>query len=491
MKAEGPDRATNAARCHERSGRPEQALEAAWSVLESDPDDAEAKSLIARILRHYPASAPPERRQSLERLLADPSVDPAIVARAAWHLLLKPGQPLAVHASDPEPLARWAETDGFAVRLLEEGPLTVLEAERILTGVRRWLLLSGRAGEFPRLSAALSAQAAWNGGAWLIGPDERAPLDAEPGNPMIGAYFAPSPPARASDGSSDKVTDAVAAQYEDWPFPPWSRVTTPRPQTLPEAVEKLDDGRPSGLPIEADLLVAGCGTGREAALWALRFPDARITAIDISAASLAYARERCRAIGLDRIDFRRLDLHRVADLGMKFDFISCSGVLHHLPDPEAGWAALVDVLTPGGATRVMVYSRIARLKVAAAQRHLADLRGRPADADLLREARRRLIDRSPALLETWPDFYTLAGIHDLVLHRHEDSFDVPRIARALDRLGLDLLAFDLPTAFHRARYRAEHPEDPQFRDVRAWAALEMRDPFLFQGMYEFWCRKPA
>jgi SAM-dependent methyltransferase len=308
---------------------------------------------------------------------------------------------------------------------------------------------------------------------------------------MAAAYFAPPPAPDPAAAFADPVTAAVAAQYRDWPSPAWSRVTPPSPRTVPGLVESLDQGRPSGLPVDSELLVAGCGTGREAALWALRFPDARITAIDLSEASLAYARERCRALGLDRIDFRRLDLLSVAELGRTFDFIGCSGVLHHLPDPEAGWAALAAVLKPGGAMRVMLYSKVARLKVRAAQRHIADLQDRPVDSDLLRAARRRLIERAPDLLATWSDFYTLAGVHDLLLHRHEDPFDVPRIARALDRLGLELLAFHLPTPFHRARYRRDHPEDPAFRDVEAWAALEKREPFLFQAMYNFHCRKPA
>jgi SAM-dependent methyltransferase len=407
---------------HERAGRLVEAVREAWAALDADPDAAEAKSLISRIFRYAPGSAPTERQGDLQRLLADPAIEPAVLARAAWHLLLAPGQPLAHLGRDPAELAR---------------------------------------------------------------------LDSEPEAPIAAAYFpsASGPPATAEFG--DPVTRAVAAQYEEWPYPPWSRITPPPPQTLPEAVEKLDRGRPSGLPVQADLLVAGCGTGREAALWALRFPAARIAAIDLSSASLAYARARCAANGIDRIDFRQLDLHDVADLGTKFDFIACSGVLHHLPDPERGWAALAAVLKPGGVMRVMVYSKIARLKVKAAQRHLADLRDRPVDAELLREARRRLIERAPDLLASWPDFYALAGVHDLLLHRHEDSFDVPRIARALDRLGLELLAFHLPTPAHRERYRRDHPADPDFRDFEAWAALEMRDPFLFQGMYNFHCRKPA
>lgn len=480
-----------AAAAQEREGRPSNALAEAWAALDLDPADGEAKALIVRILRHAPGSAPVERRDGLEALLADPRVEPSVVARAAWHLLLAEGQPLAAPGPDPEELARWAESDSLTARLLEESPVTILQAERGLTRLRRWLLLDRRWAEHPRLVEALGAQTALNGGAWPIAPDERARLDKEGEGPMAKAYFAPSPGRGSTAAFGDPVTDAVAAQYEEWPYPPWSRITAAAPETLPAAVEKLDGGRPSGLPVDGDLLVAGCGTGREAALWAQRFPDARITAIDLSEASLSYARGRCAALGLDRIDFRKLDLRDVADLGMTFHFIACSGVLHHLADPEAGWAALDSVLRPGGVMRIMVYSKIARLKVRAAQRHLEDLRGRPADSDLLREARRRLIERAPDLLATWPDFYTLAGIHDLLLHRHEDPFDVPRIARALDRLGLELLAFHLPTEWHRARYREENPGDPGFRDVGAWAALEKRDPFLFQAMYNFHCRKPA
>jgi SAM-dependent methyltransferase len=289
---------------------------------------------------------------------------------------------------------------------------------------------------------------------------------------------------------ADPVTRQVALQYRAWPYPSWSRLTPPRPTTIPSFMAKLDNGRRSNLPVAAEILVAGCGTGREAAIAALHFPDSNVTAIDISEASLAYAEARCRALGLDRIDFRLLDLHRAGELDRRFDFITSSGVLHHLPDPEAGWAKLAAVLKPGGGMHVMVYSKVGRLKVRAAQSLIEDLRDRRVDDDLLREVRRRLIRRAPQLMVGSGDYYTLAGIHDLLLHPHEDPFDVPRIVRAIEALGLELLAFDLPTPLTRARYRSEHPEDPDFRDVAAWSALEKTQPFLFSGMYKFWCRKP-
>ena len=480
QKSELPE----SARALEEAGRPAEALEEAWRAFRLEPDE-ETKRLLVRLLAFNPRLAQPEWRGDIARLVVDPAVEPTSVGRAGWHILL-PSLPDA-----PEALAKRIESDEFALRLLDQTYVAVLEAEEKLTRLRRWMLVSGRWEEFPNLIAALAAQAEHNDGAWLFDAEEKAALEAAPDAPISRAYQ-PRPRVPPSNRDyPDPVTQSVAGQYLDWPYPAWSRVTAPGPTTLPAVVEAMDEGRPSGLPATSKVLVAGCGTGREAALIALRFPDARITAIELSPASLACAVERCAASGLDDIDFRLLDLNRVADLGRTFDFITCSGVLHHLPDPEAGWAALAGVLRPGGVMRIMLYSKLARLRVRAAQSHIADLRDHPVDADLLREARRRLIEKAPDSMGSSLDFFTLGGVHDLLFHRHEDPFDVPRIVRAIDTLGLELLAFDLPTPFQRARYLRDHPHDPLFRDVQAWTALERKEPFLFRSMYKFWCRKPA
>lgn len=488
-----PDRdiGLESVRALDEAGDHAGALAGAWQALREAPEDGEAKRLAVGLLRRHPALAGAVWREEIARLVLDPAVEPISVARAGWLLLLAPGESLARAPDDPAALAARAEADALVLRLLEQTYVAVLEAETILTRLRRWLLLSDRWPEFPRLVRALEAQAGHNGGAWLLDPEEEARLDGIAGTPIASAYRPRRAAAVEAPQFADPVTEAVACQYRRWPYPVWSRVTAPPPKTLPALVEALDEGRPSGLPVAAEMLVAGCGTGREAALLALGFPEARVTAIDLSETSLAYAAERCGAAGLSGIDFRAMDLHDVADLGVAFDFIACGGVLHHLPDPEAGWTALAGALKPGGVMRVMVYSKVARLRIRRARAHVADLAGRPIDDDLLRETRRRLIDKAPDLVAGSIDFYTLGGVHDLLHHRHEDPFDVPRIVRALDALGLELLAFDLPAPFHRARYRRDHPHDPAFRDVGAWSALENEQPFLFRGMYKFWCRKPA
>jgi SAM-dependent methyltransferase len=472
------------------AGRHAEALEAVRLALRQAPDDPDGKRLAARLLGRHPAAALPAWREDIARLVVDPAIDPMMVAPAGWHLLLARGGSLAAQAGDPATLARAMEADSFALALLDQAYVTRLDAERMLTGLRRWLLLSGAWPDFPRLVAALAAQAEQNGGAWLFDADERREIDAHPGTAIAAAYR-PGAPTPAGEPFADPVTGAVAGQYRQWPYPAWKRVTVPPATTIADEVAAVDFGRPPGLPAEAEMLVAGCGTGREAALAALRYPDARITAIDLSETSIAYAAERCREGPPARIDFRAMDLLSVAGLGRRFHFIACSGVLHHLPDPEAGLAALAGVLEPGGVIRAMVYSEPARAGIRAARALLADLCDRPVDSDLLREARRRLIAEPPAIVEGSIDFYTLPGVHDLLLHRHEDSFDVPRIGRALAALGLELLAFDLPSPALRARYRWDHPNDPGMRDLDAWAALERDQPSLFRSMHKFWCRKPA
>jgi SAM-dependent methyltransferase len=246
------------------------------------------------------------------------------------------------------------------------------------------------------------------------------------------------------------------------------------------------------LPVDARILVAGCGTGRQAAALALAYPDATLTAIDISQASIDYAEKQCRSLGLHRIEFRKLDLYEAAQLVRPFDAIFCAGVLHHLPDPERGLEVLASMLRPGGVMNIAVYTKIARLFIAGARKFVADLAATPVSDDLLREARRRFLDSPDQPLMnsiTWgPEFGTLIGVYDLLLHRHEDPFDIPRIEQALQRARLKILSIVLPSPLHQAQYDAMFPQDPGRRDFRAWAIFEARHPRAFAGMCQFWCR---
>lgn len=448
-------------------------LAAATKAWRAAPDDAAARTRLAVSLWRRPDLTGASHLPAITAMIRDPAIDPAQFEAAGW-VALGPDLP---DPADPETAALWLEANDLAIALLEQAQVADAGAEHLLSAARRWLLLDRRTAAFPRLTAALIRQAAINGGAWPFEDDERAALMNAPD--FLPAYL-PEPPGKADEKFAAPVTRAVAAQYGRWPYPVWQRANATTLRSLVAALRACGPDAPV-LPERPKILVAGCGTGREAMTLAHLAPDATVTAIELSETSLAVARDRCA--GQANLRFLRHDLHTVAELGERFDYIACSGVLHHLPDPEAGWAALVGVLAPGGAMQVALYSKIARLPVAAARARLGGLIDEPVTDDLIREARRRLIVAPVPSVSDSRDFFSTAGVHDLLFHVHEDCFDVPRIARAIDRLGLKLLRFGLPAPEDVASYRATAPHDPLQRDVTAWHAYEMRNPSTFAAMY--------
>ena len=110
---------------------------------------------------------------------------------------------------------------------------------------------------------------------------------------------------------------------------------------------------------EHSILIAGCGTS-QAAKHALRWPGAHVVGIDFSATSVRCTEELKRKYELKNLEVRCLPLERVGELGASFDQIVCTGVLHHLPDPDAGLGALRDVLATDGAMHLMVYAPYGR-----------------------------------------------------------------------------------------------------------------------------------
>jgi ubiquinone/menaquinone biosynthesis C-methylase UbiE len=481
---------------HWANGQPRSAIETAWAAFDLDSSDRAVKGLLVHLLDSFPSELASERQSAFFRLLTDRQVEPIFLSLAGWNLVLR-SHTLAGDALEDtslELLVVAFESDELAIALLQEAPVCSPVAERLLTRLRRWLLLSGEWRCHSGLVSALTVQASLNGGAWPFDDSERARLRSPDSAPMVAAYLPRGPVTDTVElDAANPVTRAVAAHYESWPYPFWTRITLDNPRRLPDVVRKMDAGAAQGVPVDANMLIAGCGTGRQAAIVASQYPDATVTAIDVSEASLAYARRQCAKLGIDRVQFRKLDLYDVAQLGQRFDAIHCSGVLHHLPDPERGLGALTDVLQPWGIMNINVYSRIGRLVVAGARTFIRDLVQQRVTDDLLREVRRRFLEgpQHPLVSQIIhaQDFVTLAGTYDLLLHRHEDPFDIPRIERALKGFGLRLLSFELPTPSATARYDAMFPSDPKHRDINSWQAFEKREPWVFAGLYKFWCRK--
>src|SRR5687768_16090119 len=101
------------------------------------------------------------------------------------------------------------------------------------------------------------------------------------------------------------------------------------------------------------ILVAGCGTGREAFSLRRQCPQAEILAVDFSRGSITIARElQRRSAEMRSIRFVVADLlscNFARSVGRDFDFISCHGVLSYLPAPGRILKNLGRCLRPDGA----------------------------------------------------------------------------------------------------------------------------------------------
>jgi len=295
----------------------------------------------------------------------------------------------------------------------------------------------------------------------------------------------------------DGVSRQVQAQYEQNPYPRWIVAPEPRPSESLDALIRQGLPRapfsPLGKGGGLEILIAGCGTGRQAIAVARQFPQAQLLAIDLSTASLGYAKVRTDALEIRNISYAQGDIQKIASIGRTFDLIHSDGVLHHLGDPWAGWRALLSCLRPGGVMHISLYSEIARRDVAAARAFIAE-RSYTGSAEDIRACRDELMRHADGTalknVTLFNDFFTTSECRDLLFHVQEHRMTLPEIKAFLAASGLVFLGFelDLPTLQH---YAARFPGDPAMIDLDQWDVFERDHPYTFASMYRFWVQKPA
>jgi SAM-dependent methyltransferase len=259
--------------------------------------------------------------------------------------------------------------------------------------------------------------------------------------------------------------DPVRTQYEAYPYPPRDpadearRLVTGSPSD-PAEIDHFGFGGRRDWSQPFRVLVAGGGTGDALVMLAQRCHDAgvaaEITYLDLSARSRAIAEARIAARRLAGIRFLTGSLLDAPDLG-RFDYIDCCGVLHHLPDPQAGFAALAAALAPGGVLGAMVYAPHGRSGVYPLQAALGQLTAGMAPAEKVATARTVLA----ALPESHPfrrntilsDHESSdAGLHDLLLHARDVPFTADAVMAAVESAGLAFAGFVPPARYDPAAW---------------------------------------
>ncbi|AQR73963.1 bifunctional 2-polyprenyl-6-hydroxyphenol methylase/3-demethylubiquinol 3-O-methyltransferase UbiG [Sphingomonas sp. LM7] len=472
------------------------ALESLRAALARAEGNAAARHTIRRPLAELlatirPAAVDARLEADLLACLNDDQLDPQPLARITAELLL-------LKNSEASPL--WT---AFLTRCLNTHP--AMEAR--LIAMRDALLRSGET-ETPLLPS-LAVQAFANQYAWpepetapqglaaaLAGPPAEFP-EGELWQHLAHAYDdlavedAISTPSFAE---SKGLSADVQRQYEEHPYPRWQAAPASRRTDFRQLLETLPGIDRAALPqAPLTVLIAGCGTGYEAIDIARMDPSLSVTAIDLSRPSLAFARRQADELGAVNIAFHHGDILALDRLGATFDVANSTGVLHHMADPDAGLASIARVLRPGGVLRLALYSHRARAPVRAAHALIAE-RGWQPDADGIRAFRAYILslpdDHPLAVLRQSDDFYSLSGCRDLAFHVHERHYRFPEVSALVVRAGLRLVGFDAsPDAI--ARFHQAHGPSASPLDLALWEAVEAEHPFLFAGMIQFWCQKPA
>jgi SAM-dependent methyltransferase len=454
-------------------------------------------------------------------------------ANSAWPTRLPASELLA---SSMPALAR----DPLLCCLLECHPITAVGLERLLTNVRSALLTAGlsdgphdeqllgfccsvarqcfinqyifsmtdvEAGEARRLRAALEqglaagdpCPALWpaivgayfplhtlSGAEALFDRSWPASVEAllvqQVKEPAEERRIAPTIPILT--GIEGDVSRAVRQQYEESPYPCWVKAGPPgRPIVL-------KDGSPGQA---LDALIAGCGTGLSTVEFARQTPRARVLAIDLSLASLCYAKRMAQSYGLTNVQFGQADITQLASVGREFDYIDASGVLHHLADLWEGWHVLLSLLRPGGVMQVGLYSEVARQNVVAARTLIADRGYRPIPEDIRRCREDVMAADEGSLLRSvidWKDFFATNECRDLLFHVQEHRVTLPEIKSFLAANGVEFAGFMLDLRTFQL-FATRFPESAAMTDLDCWQAFEMEAPGTFAGMYQFWVHKPA
>jgi len=251
----------------------------------------------------------------------------------------------------------------------------------------------------------------------------------------------------------------VRKQYEELPFPERDPEDEKKriKITQTDSVDQINyfcfEGK-RNFDKDFRALVAGGGTGDAAIYLAeqLRDSSAEIVCIDLSKVSIEIAKKRAEIRNLNNIKWIHASLLDLPKLKLgKFDYINCTGVLHHLSNPSSGLKSLKSVLKKDGAMGIMVYATYGRTGIHivrdAIQRLTSNI-----------ETTEEKISVAKSVLESLPktNWFVIGktggedcfkggdvGIYDMFLHSQETSYTVPELYEWVESCDLTFRCFSL------------------------------------------------
>ena len=297
---------------------------------------------------------------------------------------------------------------------------------------------------------------------------------------------------KSFDKIFDSVSKKVREQYEEHPYPRWRYTNKNLPSNF---LFKLNNEiKPNKIEysnkfVNPNVLIAGCGTGKHITI-AERYLNANILGVDLSLASLAYAKRKTEELGFKNIEFLHADILQLKNLNRKFDVIECVGTLHHMKDPLTGLKVLLDLLEPHGFLKLGLYSEIARQHIVKAREFIKKKKFKNTIKDI-RNCRESIFNekKDPLLQKIFHsnDFYSTSSVRDLMFHVKEHRFTIPEISKMLKNLNLEFLGF--LNLLIKIKFSKFFPNDKKNISLDNWNQFEISNPDTFSNMYQFWVRK--
>ncbi len=116
----------------------------------------------------------------------------------------------------------------------------------------------------------------------------------------------------------------------------------------------IANGEPENFFLHKRCLDAGCGSGRYAFAMA-QLGAGSVVGVDVGRDGLEFARRCGVELDLPEVEFQQASVIDLPFPDGEFDFVCCSGVLHHTPSVERGLREIHRVLKPGGSAYLLLY----------------------------------------------------------------------------------------------------------------------------------------
>ena len=295
-----------------------------------------------------------------------------------------------------------------------------------------------------------------------------------------------------SKNNNDQVTNKVRRQYEENPYPVWTKMQLHSKKLdvksyLNNQLNWFDN---NVVEIKKpNILIAGCGTGKHAIQTANIVKESSIKAIDISSTSLAYAQIMTEKFGIQNIKFKNQNILELKN--KSYDIIESHGVIHHMEDSEKALEVLANNLKKGGFLSLAIYNKMGIKEINFIRDFVKKNEIEPSEKNIvwIREhIKNSTPDKIKKRLILSKDFYSVSGCRDLFFNIQETQFNIRQIKQLIEKNNLRFMGFTGLSETHITNFKKLYSETSLF-DLDCWDDFQKNNRDFFGSMYQFWTQK--